>query len=280
MKKVLAFVVLLFVPLATFAGVCKTVKPINMDTYAEGIDPPTVTFIAFDFASHDCRVINGAGLDTRHSPWSTFKIPHTLIALETRAAKSAEERIEWDPKKFPAQAYWPDTWKQSHTLATAFQHSAVWYYQSLVPRIPSAEYKKWLGRFHYGNQTFTQGSQQFWLNGELKLSPREQIDFIACLVQYRCGIGAKTLGVFETIALQESAGDFFLYAKTGAGPRDLTNNDGAFEGWYVGYVKDKAGNALAAFAIFMQADSFSALHSYRKELTLKLLADVGYWKSS
>lgn len=279
MKKVFVIVWLFFVPLTAFAGVCKTIKPINADAYAEGISTRTVTFIAFDFNSKSCSVMNEKGLGGRHSPWSTFKIPHTLIALEARAVKSADERIEWDQTKYPAQPFWPKTWKQSQTLATAFQRSAAWYYQALVPRINPGEYRKWLAKFQYGNQTFTSGSQQFWLNGELKISPEEQVGFIVCLLQDRCGVGAGAFTVFETIALQESKEGFLLYAKTGAGPQDVNNNDGAFEGWYVGYVKDKAGSPLTAFAIFMQADSFSALHHYRKELALKLLADLGYWKS-
>lgn len=279
MKKVFAFACLLFVPLTTFAGVCKSIKPINTDAYTEGIGIRTVTFIAFDFNDRNCRVVNRLGLDDRHSPWSTFKIPHTLIALETGAAKSADEAIEWDPAKYLAQPYWPKTWKRSQTLASAFQHSAAWYYQALVPRIPPTEYKKWFAKFHYGNQTFTPGSQQFWLNGELKISPSEQLGFVVCLLKHRCGIGTKTFAVFEAIALQEGKDGLSLYAKTGAGPQDLNNNEGAFEGWYVGYVKDEAGKPLAAFALFMEADSFSALQPYRKELALKLLAGLGYWKS-
>lgn len=196
-----------------------------------------MTFVALDLKTNNCWVINQAGLTQRHGPYSTFKIPHTLIALETGAVKSIDERFEWDQVKHPAKSFWPQTWKQSHTLATAFKHSAVWYYQDLVPRIDPKQYKKWLSKFHYGNQTFTAGSDEFWLNSELQISPEEQVAFIKCVVTTGCGVKANNIAAFESAALQETKNAFSLYAKTGTGPLDGNNFDGAFEGWYVGYLK-------------------------------------------
>lgn len=277
MSKLLLTALLLLAPLTSIAETCKTTKPINTDTYLEEFGTRKVTFIAFDFKTRDCWVINEKEVGVRHAPYSTFKIPHTLIALETGAVKSADELVEWDQVKYPAQSFWPDTWKQSQTLATAFKHSAVWYYQALVPRIAPKDYKKWLAKFQYGNQTFTPGSNRFWLNGELQISPEEQMEFLVCLLKNRCNIKAANLSLFETIALQESKNNFYLYAKTGAGSLDPNNFDGAFAGWYVGYVKDKTGKPVTAFSIYMQADNFSALQHYRKELSLKLLSDLGFW---
>lgn len=260
---------------AAHADICKTTKSINIEPYSAEIGSRTVTFVALDLKTDNCWVINQPGLTQRHGPYSTFKIPHTLIALETGAVKSIDERFEWDQAKHPAKTFWPETWKQSHTLATAFKHSAVWYYQDLVPRIDPKQYKKWLAKFHYGNQIFTPGSDIFWLNGELKISPEEQVAFIKCVAKTGCGVKAKNIAAFESAALQETKNSISLYAKTGAGPIETNNFDGAFEGWYVGYLKDSSGNATTAFAIYMEAESFAAIKDYRKELTLKLLVDIG-----
>ncbi|PUA29574.1 MAG: hypothetical protein B0W54_03040 [Cellvibrio sp. 79] len=271
------FAFLLLLPLTAAADICKTIKPIDTTKITAKDDVREITFIAVDLKSRDCHVINKNGLTVRHGPYSTFKIPHTFIALETGAVKSVDERIEWDQVRYPAQSFWPDTWKQDQSLATAFKRSAVWYYQALVPRIKPKQYKKWLAKFHYGNQTFTPGSDQFWLNSEIKISAEEQVGFIVCLLKKRCGVKPETLSLFESIALQETKNNFSLYAKTGTGPLDPNNFNGAFEGWYVGYVKDKQGNALTAFAIYMQGDSFSALQNYRKELSFQLLVNLGFW---
>lgn len=277
MKIKTVFALLLLTPMMSFADVCKTTKPINTDPYRADIGTRKVTFLVVDFKNNDCRAINETGLAQRHGPYSTFKIPHTLIALETGAVKSVDERIEWDQTQYPAKDFWPETWKQSHTLASAFKHSAVWYYKALVPRMKPADYKKWLATFHYGNQTFTPGSNEFWLNNELQISPAEQVAFIACLLKNRCGVSASKFSAFESAALQETKNGLTLYAKTGAGSIDPNNNDGAFEGWYVGYIKDTNKNPVAAFALYMEAESFSALKDYRKQLSLRLLNDLELW---
>ncbi len=277
MKIKSVFALILLTPLMSFAEVCKTTKPINTDPYITEIGARKVTFLAVDLKNNHCWAINESGITQRHGPYSTFKIPHTLIALETGAVKSIDEHIEWDQVKHPAKDFWPETWKQSHTLASAFKHSAVWYYKELVPRIDPKQYKKWLAKFHYGNQTFTPGSDDFWLNNELKISPTEQVEFIACLLKNRCGVKASNFAEFESAALQETKNDLSLYAKTGAGSIDPNNNDGAFDGWYVGYIKDANAKPVAAFALYMEAESFAALKDYRKELSLKLLGDLGLW---
>lgn len=270
-------VLLLLTPLISFAEVCKTTKPINTDPYLADMGTRKVTFLAVDLKDNHCWAFNEAGLTQRHGPYSTFKIPHTLIALETGVVKSIDELIEWDQQKYPAKDFWPEIWKKSHTMASAFKHSAVWYYKALVPRIKSGDYKKWLAKFHYGNQTFTPGSNEFWLNNELQISPAEQVAFIACLLKNRCGVKAGNFAAFESVALQETNSGLSLYAKTGAGPVDSNNFDGAFEGWYVGYVKDEHERPVAAFALYMEAESFSGLKDYRKALSLKLLGDLGLW---
>lgn len=277
MKIKIAVALLLLTPLMSFADICKTTKPINTDPYIAEIGTRKVTFLAVDLNNNHCWAMNESGLNQRHSPYSSFKIPHALIALETGAVKSVDERIEWDQIKYPAKDFWPAAWKQSHTLASAFKHSAVWYYKALVPRIKPADYKKWLVKFNYGNQTFTPGSNEFWLNNELQISPVEQVEFIACLVKNRCGVKANHFAVFESAAFQETKNNLTLYAKTGSGPIDPNNNDGAFEGWYVGYIKNANGKPVAAFALYMEAENYSALKDYRKAFSLRLLSDLTLW---
>jgi hypothetical protein len=60
----------------------------------------------------------------RLSPASTFKIPHALIALETRAIK--EDTIEkWDGQRFSRQR----AWEKNHDLQSAISNSVVWLFQ-------------------------------------------------------------------------------------------------------------------------------------------------------
>lgn len=277
MKSKLLLVILPFLSQLAFADMCKTSSEIDTAPYTAEMGTNKVTFLAVDLKNNACHVINKKGLDERHTPFSSFKIPHTLIALETGAAKSVDEKIVWDPQKRPAKDFWPATWKQDQTLVSAFKHSAAWYYQELVPRISPEQYKKWLAQFSYGNQNFAPPSDAFWLDGPLKISPKEQVTFIACLLMDRCGVSAVNFAAFEQIALQETKDNLSLYAKTGAGPIDSNNFDGAFEGWYVGYVKDQNAKPVVAFAIYVEAESFTALKSFRRDFSLKLLTNLELW---
>jgi beta-lactamase class D len=97
------------------------------------------------------------------------------------------------------------------------------------------------------------------------------------LLKNRCGVKANHFAAFESVALQETKNGLSLYAKTGSGPIDPNNNDGAFEGWYVGYIKDANAKPVAAFAIYMEAERFAALKDYRKAFSLRLLSDLTLW---
>lgn len=272
------FFSLLF-PLIACADICSQIDKVDTARYSAEIGSRTVTFLAIDLKNnHKCWAISKQRLNERHSPYSTFKIPHSLIALESGAVTAIDKTVEWNSSQYPSKPYWPDTWKQPQSLASAFQRSAVWFYQDLVPRIDPKEYKKWLGRFEYGNQKFTPGSNQFWLNNELKISPVEQVNFLVCLLETRCGISEKNVSAFEKISLVERKDGLFLYAKTGAGPIDPDNMDGAFEGWYVGYIKDENADPVIAFALYVKAENFSSLRDFRKILSLKLMNDLGYWR--
>ena len=277
MKAQLFIGFILLLPMMAFADLCKTSIEIDTAPYAAEIGTNKVAFLAVDLKTHACHVIGKEGLDQRHTPFSSFKIPHTLIALESGAAMSADETIEWNPVKRPAKDFWPETWKKDQTLASAFKYSAAWYYQELVSRIPPEQYKKWLAQFGYGNRNFASPSDAFWLDGQLKISPREQVNFVVCLLKNHCGVRATTFAAFEEIALQETKDHFSLYAKTGAGPIDSNNFDGAFEGWYVGYIKDHNARPVAAFAIYVDGENFAAIKHFRRNFSMQLLENLGLW---
>lgn len=220
-------------------------------------------------------MINKKGLDQRHTPFSSFKIPHSLIALEAGAAKSVDEKIVWNSQKRPAKDFWPATWKRDQTLVSAFKHSVAWYYQELVPRIAPEQYKKWLAKFIYGNQIFASGSDAFWLDGQLNVSPKEQVNFVFCLLKNRCGVSTATFTWFEAIALQETKGNLSLYAKTGAGPVDSNNFDGSFEGVVS---KIRMQNLLRPLRFMLKRKTLQPL-KFSPRLVNELLADLELWKN-
>jgi beta-lactamase class D len=235
---------------------------------------PTIAhlaFVAVDLRNDRCWETNEADAVSRHPPWSTFKIPHLLIALETRAVLSATALVAWDAAKRPASSYWPAGWRQSQSLVTAFERSAAWYFQDLVPKIGLANYEHWLGRFAYGSQQVPTDRDDFWLGGPLAVSPREQARFLACVATTGCGASRSTIRVLESVALSSALGNGRIYGKTGSGPLLPGQFDGPFEGWYVGYVRASDSTPVAAFALYVRARRYADLQSLREEASVRVL---------
>jgi beta-lactamase class D len=71
----------------------------------------------------------------------------------------------------------------------------------------------------------------FWLEGNSKISQFQQIDFLKRLFNKELPIKEKTYEVMNQIMLLDENPDYTLYGKTGwAQPNDSTNI-----GWFVGY---------------------------------------------
>ncbi len=64
---------------------------------------------------------------------STFKVLHTLIALEEGAIAGADEIIPWDGTHYEIE-----DWNRDQTLKSAFRVSCVWCYQRLARRVGAA----------------------------------------------------------------------------------------------------------------------------------------------
>lgn len=169
-----------------------------------------------------------------HLPASTFKIPATLIALETAVAAVDEVR-ERDPALAPAQDWWPRTWLQPHAMATGFQASAVWLYQSLARDVGEARMRDWLQRLEYGNGSIDGGVDRFWLDGGLAISTLEQVDFLSRLHWGELPVSDASRRAVLDLMLIDRGPEWRLLGKTGwSGTGDGTTPG---VGWLVGYVE-------------------------------------------
>jgi beta-lactamase class D len=123
-------------------------------------------------------VLGGAECDRRTLPASTFKVPHALIALDTGVITPATV-MKWDGTKqdFPS-------WERDVTLDVAIKSSVVWFFQRAARTIGRDRELARLRAFAYGSQTFSREVDRFWLNGDLTISPREQIAFLKRMFTY------------------------------------------------------------------------------------------------
>lgn len=199
-------------------------------------------------------------------PASTFKVPNTLIGLESGVVRDASTKFKWDGVKRRIES-----WNQDQTLASAFKNSAVWYYQEIAKRVGSRPMQKYLQDFRYGNADIGGGLTQFWLDGDLRISAREQVDFLGRLQSGKLPVSARSVRVLRQIMLVEETGDYRLYAKTGWASNDKENI-----GWYVGWVERGKNTLVFAYNCRRGAPAPENFAQARIDTTRACLKAIGW----
>ena len=187
------------------------------------------------------------------SPASTFKIPHSLIALNEGIVKK-DSVIVWDKK---IREY--ESWNKDQILLTAFKSSCVWCYQEFASKIGVEKYKKYLKELNYGNKKIGDDVTRFWLDESLEITTFEQIKFLKRFYTNNLPFKIEDINLLKEIMIDEKNEDFIIRAKTGW--------EGKY-GWYVGFVETK--NDVWFFATNIDTKSKDDLIK-RKEITLEAL---------
>lgn len=172
-------------------------------------------------------------------PASTFKIPNSLIALETGVVPDEHTLVAWDS----VERFVP-AWNADTDLRHAFANSTVWYYQEIARRIGKKRMQEYIKKFHYGNKNISGGIDKFWLTGGLRISPEEQVQFLRHLHSGMLPVSQRTLGIVKDIFIREKTEEYTLSGKTGWGMVDSTDI-----GWFVGWVEREGNTWFYAVAI-------------------------------
>jgi beta-lactamase class D len=176
----------------------------------------------------------------RVSPCSTFKIPNSLVGLETGVIAGADSVLPWDGVKRDREE-----WNRDHTLASAIKVSAVWYYQELARRVGASRMQKLLDAIPYGNLDTSSGIDVFWLGRSLKISPDEQVAFLERLRLSMLPFSERSQQIVRDILVQERSGSFVYRGKTGS----CGGGKAPDHGWWVGWVERDGKSTVFAMLI-------------------------------
>ncbi len=246
---------------------------------ASEIGAREVSFLAQDLATGASCALEGSDLDSRHAPWSTFKIANLVIALETGAAQDLETARVWDQARRPPQTYWPDDWRQDQTLLSAFRRSAIWYFQDVALDVGSDTYRTLLRDWGYGNAEIADGADGFWLGDSLQISVAEQVAFLGRLVSGDFDVDAEAFAALAEASAVASADGVTLHGKSGSGTLSPGDFAGPFEGWFVGWL-DRTDGTPAVFALYAAAETFAAIRHFRQDFAIDLLSRCGLLPSA
>lgn len=213
-----------------------------------------------------------AAAESRHAPFSSFKVWNTLAGLEAGVLTGPDSFIAWDRERFPRESLFLEVWAADHTLRSAFRNSVVWYYQVVAERVGAERMQGFLDRVGYGNRDISGGITRFWLGSSLRISPREQVERLDALLSDRLGVSAEHLAVLEDIALVERRGSCAVYGKAGGGP--ARKDRSLWHGWFIGWLR--CGDRLTTFATFLEAADFAQIRDARYSLSKAALETLGY----
>jgi beta-lactamase class D len=227
-------------------------------------------FVLYDLKRDRYIRYNSNRCEKRFIPASTFKIFNSLVALETKAIADESTVIPWNGvsnSSFPA-------WNQDQTMRTAFMRSVVWFYQDLARRIGKERMTKYVQAAGYGNQDIAEKIDSFWLNGNLRISPEEQIKFLVRLYKEDLPFSIDVMKTVKDIMVIERKESYTLRGKTGWG----RNVEGVIEGvinigWYVGYL-EKDNNVYFYALNFENQDPNFEMIPIRKKILYGIFHDL------
>jgi beta-lactamase class D len=179
------------------------------------------TFAMLDVAGNRIVVSDRERAEKGFLPASTFKIPNSLIALDTGVVADADATMfPWDKvvRDF-------DAWNRDHTLRSAFTASAVPVYQDIAGAIDT-----------------------FWLEGKLRTSAMQQIAFLHKLHDGKLPVSARSQEVVRDMMYIEQTEWGTLRGKTGAVGIAAAPGSKATMGWLVGWL-ERAGKPPFVFAM-------------------------------
>ena len=222
------------------------------------------SFVLYDLHRDRFTCYNPDQLNQEFLPASTFKICNSLIALETGVIPDENAVIKWDGVKRDNPS-----WDRDNDLKSAFRNSVVWFYQELARRVGETRMQEWLRKAHYGNEKISGGIDQFWLRGELRITPAQQIDFLKRLYLDRLPFSPRTIETVKRVMVAEQTDNYTLRAKTGWA-------SGNSVGWYVGYVETQED--VFFFSTCVQGTSQQDSQNFgrsRTEITRRILRALG-----
>jgi beta-lactamase class D len=171
----------------------------------------------------------------RYSPASSYKIPHSLFALDAGLVNDEFQVFPWDGVK---RGYSPHN--QDQNLRSAMRNSAVWVYDIFAEQLGDEKATNYLKKIAYGNADISTPAGSYWIDGKLAISAYEQMEFLEKLYRNELPFKVEHQLLVKDIMVVEAQKKWILRAKTGWQGK---------HGWWVGWVEWPTGPVFFALNI-------------------------------
>ncbi len=220
---------------------------LNLTSDAAASTPINTAFIAKKNGS----ILRTQGnCDAQSPPCSTFKVALVLMGFDAGILidKNSPKWVFKEEYQDNFQSWYnPEMavkygWLGEHTPATFIQNSVLWFSHQITQRLGKKKFQAYVNKLNYGNKDISgtpgkdDGLLNAWLETSLKISPREQVEFLEKLLAGKLSVSseaqAKTL---EIMVKKDEDGKpiqwdgWKLYGKTGGGT--------GCNRWFIGWVE-------------------------------------------
>jgi beta-lactamase class D len=146
-------------------------------------------------------------------------------------------------------------------------------YQEVARKVGVDRMNEFIQKFNYGIITVDSTNlDSFWLRGNARITPFQQIDFLKRFQQNQLPISERTNKILKEIMILKETENYVLRGKTGWSIEGDHHN-----GWFVGYVE--SADELVFFATNVEPTSKDfdqkQFQKNRKEITYKALQEIG-----
>ena len=157
---------------------------------------PNQCFVLQSLDGTEMYVSNDGECLHASAPASTFKVPHALIALETGVVKDPFALVKWDGTKKPFPVF-----ERDHSLDSALKSSVFWFFQKTAAAIGRKRMLANLEKIGYGSDRYEGEQTAFWVNGDLEISPAEQLDFLRRMFRYELPVKRANVDIVKRALL-------------------------------------------------------------------------------
>jgi beta-lactamase class D len=141
--------------------------------------------------------------------------------------KDENQSFKWDGQK-----RWVEAWNRDQTFRSALKYSVVWVYQEIARQVGEPREADYLKKFNYGNEDVSGGVDHFWLDGPLRITAVQQIDFLKKLYLNQLPVSERSMLMVKDMLINEANSKYILRAKTG-----WSDARQPAIGWWVGWVE-------------------------------------------
>lgn len=225
----------------------------------------TGTILVYDLNKNTYASGHAERVDRWLIPASTFKIFNALVAFETGVIADKQTILKWDGVTRRRSELNRDL-----DLQTAFRISAVPHFQELARRIGPHRMQRFIDTVGYGNGDISGGIDKFWLTGGLRISPREQVDFLVRLYRGDLPFSSTAMTMVKEMMVSEQTAVYTIRAKTGW----AVPSENEHVGWWVGWIEHASG--VHVFATALETNTPGATFgSARKDVARLTLQHLG-----